>query len=123
MTINEIINGNGEFKGIIPLMNVYLASATNLSKNAQDVISKYPLHKLLVQITHMTFVRYLTLISKRASGELMTNASWMRQFVASHPEYKNDSVVSEQICLDLVTACSDIANNKRSEPLLFGNLL
>lgn len=40
MTINEIMNGNGEFKGIIPLMTVYLASA-NVEAPIKQAITKY----------------------------------------------------------------------------------
>jgi Glutamate-cysteine ligase len=31
---------------------------------------------------------YLTLLQKKASGELPTTAQWIRGFVRSHPEYK-----------------------------------
>jgi Glutamate-cysteine ligase len=31
---------------------------------------------------------YLTLLQKKASGELPTTAQWIRSFVRSHPEYK-----------------------------------
>ena len=33
---------------------------------------------------------YLTLLQKRASGELPTAAQWIRKFVRSHKEYKGD---------------------------------
>lgn len=46
--------------------------------------------------------QYMILICKRASGELKTAASWIRDFVHEHPEYKQDSVVSEEIAHDLV---------------------
>lgn len=38
--------------------------------------------------THCTIQQYLKLIQRRASGDLMTTASFMREFVLSHPEYK-----------------------------------
>ena len=44
---------------------------------------------------------YLDFIHKRATGEIMTGASWMRQFVMNHPAYKHDSIVSDQIAYDL----------------------
>lgn len=44
----------------------------------------------------------MILICKRASGELKTTATWMREFVQNHPDYKQDSVVSEVIAHDLV---------------------
>ena len=38
----------------------------------------------------------------------MTTAAWLRDFVTSHPDYKQDSVVTDEIAYDLVTACQDI---------------
>lgn len=71
MTINQIINGNGStFPGLIPLLHSYLSS--------MDVDTD----------THCTIHRYLRLIQRRAAGELLTTASWIRQEVVNHPEYK-----------------------------------
>jgi glutamate--cysteine ligase catalytic subunit len=39
--------------------------------------------------THCTIQRYIKLIQRRASGELLTTASWLRQEVMKHPEYKS----------------------------------
>lgn len=44
----------------------------------------------------------MILICKRASGELKTTASWIREFVQSHPAYRHDSVISDAIAYDLV---------------------
>lgn len=38
----------------------------------------------------------------------MTTAAWLRQFVTSHPDYKKDSVVTDEIAYDLVVACQEI---------------
>ena len=38
----------------------------------------------------------------------MTTAAWLRHFVTTHPAYKNDSVVSDEIAYDLVVACQEI---------------
>lgn len=46
--------------------------------------------------------QYMILICKRASGELKTAATWIRDFVHEHPAYKQDSVVSQEIAHDLV---------------------
>jgi len=105
MTINEIMNGNGEFRGIISLMQIYLAS-TNIDA-----------------ATRKGLLTYLSFISKRASGELLTTAAWIRQFVSTHPSYKRDSIVSEEINFDLVNACRDISEGKRKEPSLLGNFV
>jgi len=107
MSINEVINGtayakatmqngqvNGgnekneeeEFPGLIPLVESYLDSVN------VDVVTRCEL------------ATYLDLIRKRASGELWTTAKWIRHFVATHPKYEKDSVVSEEITKDLVAA-------------------
>ena len=49
-----------------------------------------------------TVNNYLDFIHKRATGEILTGASWMRQFVMKHPAYKQDSVVSEEIAYDML---------------------
>lgn len=70
MTIDQIINGKGTFPGLVPLIHSYLSS--------MDVDTD----------THCTIQQYLKLIQRRASGKLLTTASWIRQEVLEHPEYK-----------------------------------
>lgn len=87
MTINEIMNGiPNEFVGLIPLIESYL-NTVNV-----DVVTRCEL------------TGYLSLVSKRASGELQTGTSWIRDFVRTHPDYKKDSVISEIINYDLMKA-------------------
>ena len=45
---------------------------------------------------------YLDFINKRASGEILTGAAWMRNFVMNHPAYKHDSIVSQEIAYDML---------------------
>ena len=73
-----------EFIGLVPLVTQYL---DNIECDVE---------------TRCTVQQYLRLISKRASGELKTTARWIRDFVASHPEYKQDSVITEGINYDLL---------------------
>lgn len=40
-------------------------------------------------------------------GKSETTARWMRRFVLHHPDYKQDSVVSDRINYDLMKACID----------------
>lgn len=103
MTINEIINGKeGEFPGLIPMIRKF-ASSMDVDVDTQCTIQQY-----------------LGLIQKRASGELMTTARWIRSFVMSHPDYKQDSVVSEKINYDLLIEMSRIQNGEVGCPELFG---
>ncbi|PWY80405.1 glutamate-cysteine ligase Gcs1 [Aspergillus sclerotioniger CBS 115572] len=92
MTISDIINGSadGTFPGLIPLVESYLNSVN------VDVE------------TRCSLASYLDLIRKRANGTLWTGAKWIREFVASHPGYKHDSTVSEEICYDLVKAVDEM---------------
>jgi hypothetical protein len=105
MTMAEIMTGKGNyFPGLIPLVFAYLDH---------------------IQCDEFTFNRvsqYLELIEKRAKGELITPATWMRNFVRSHPSYKGDSVVSEEIAYDLMIACKEIGEGRRHEPSLLGDL-
>lgn len=105
MTMAEIMTGKGNyFPGLIPLVYAYLD---------------------YIQCDEFTFNRvsqYLELIEKRSKGELLTPATWMRNFVRGHPSYKGDSVVSEEIAYDLMVACKEIGEGKRHEPTLLGDL-
>jgi glutamate--cysteine ligase catalytic subunit len=38
----------------------------------------------------------------------MTPASWIRQFITSHPSYKKDSAVTDEINYDLVKAVDEM---------------
>lgn len=60
----------GEFPGLVPLINSYLSG--------MDVDAD----------THCSIQQYLKLIQRRASGQLLTLASWMRGFVQNHKDYK-----------------------------------
>ncbi|XP_075982985.1 glutamate--cysteine ligase [Anticarsia gemmatalis] len=103
MTIDEIVNGkDGIFPGLIPLIESYLSG--------MDVDAD----------THCSVQQYLKLIQRRASGEISTMATWMRNFVTTHPQYKKDSVVSEKINYDLLKTACDIQMGKIAAPTLLG---
>ncbi|KAK3325820.1 glutamate-cysteine ligase-domain-containing protein [Apodospora peruviana] len=115
MSVNEVINGTAyarssstttvgdgdedeeEFPGLIPLVESYLDSVN------VDVVTRCEL------------ATYLDLIRKRASGELWTTAKWIRHFVATHPKYERDSVVTEEITKDLVGAVIIIGGDDASQ--------
>ena len=50
---------------------------------------------------------------------MLTTASWMRKFIRSHPKYKFDSVVSEEINYDLMKRCTEITGGDHDCPDLF----
>lgn len=97
MSVNEIINGqqtDGGFPGLIPLVESYL--------NSMNVDVE----------TRCDLATYLDLIRKRANGTYWTAAKWIRNFVQTHPGYKKDSVVSDEITYDLVKAAEQITKEE-----------
>nr|XP_019590234.1 PREDICTED: glutamate--cysteine ligase catalytic subunit isoform X4 [Rhinolophus sinicus] len=103
MSIDTIINGKeGVFPGLIPVLNSYLESME------VDVD------------TRCSILNYLKLIKKRASGELMTVARWMREFISNHPDYKQDSVITDEMNYSLILKCNQIAHELCECPELLG---
>lgn len=106
MTMKEIMCGKGtSFPGLIPLCYAYLEHIKCDAKS------------------YARIDEYLTLIAKRASGELMTPATWMRSFVRGHPEYQQDSVVNDGIAYDLMHAVDEIGKGVRPCPELHGGMM
>lgn len=104
MTMKEIMTGKGDyFPGLIPLVRAYLDYI-----NCDDV-------------AHAKITKYLDFIEQRATGALITPATWMRKFVRNHPAYKGDSYVNHEIAYDLMVACKEIGEGTRHEEELLGN--
>jgi len=105
MTMSEIMCGKGDyFPGLIPLVHAYL-----------DYIN-------CDTITRQRLNTYLDFIEKRSTGELVTTATWMRNYVRSHPAYRGDSVVTDEIAYDLVKICTDIGLGNVHIPELLGDV-
>lgn len=103
MSMAEIMCGKGDyFPGLIPLVHAYL-----------DHIS-------CDKVTRERLDKYLDFLERRAKGELVTPATWMRTFVRNHPQYQRDSVVTDEIAYDLMVACRDIGLGKLHVPELLG---
>ena len=80
MTMEEIMCGKGDyFPGLIPLVRAYL-DHIGADSASMDRLNTY-----------------LDFIEKRSTGEIVTPATWIRNFVRSHPDYKSDSRVSDSI--------------------------
>ena len=80
MNMAEIMCGKGDyFPGLLPLVRAYLD------------------HINCDSVTMARISQYLDLIERRATGELITPATWIRNFVRNHPEYKGDSFISDSI--------------------------
>jgi len=104
MSMDVIVNGRGAFPGLVPLCYAYL-EVVGCDGAALERIDQY-----------------LTLISRRASGELPTAATWMRRIVADHPGYAKDSVVTQGIAYDLLRACDEVGRGLRPCPELLGDV-
>jgi len=105
MSINEIMNGSKQFKGLLFYVRTYI----DLIEFDQEVKQKLE--------------KYLRLIEKRADGSLATPANYMRQFVREHPDYKFDSVVSDRINYDLMWHVYQIQNGSLKCAQLYDNLI
>jgi len=91
MSIEEIFNGKGAtFPGLLGLVEAYLETL-DIDPSERRRINKY-----------------VDLVRRRANGSLLTTARWMRDFVRSHPSYKFDSVVTQEINYDLMVAVDEI---------------
>lgn len=101
MTIDEIINGQegetGNGLGLVPLIKDYIRDTNAFNPGCMAKIEAY-----------------LALVSSRARGSTLTSARWQRDFVRSHPQYREDSLVGKAIAYDLLRAQMEIsrANSK-----------
>ncbi|ODV57912.1 glutamate--cysteine ligase [Ascoidea rubescens DSM 1968] len=107
-SVNEIVNGSKSFIGLIPFVKRFLNE-----EFAQEMNSK--LEKDLANKERIFM--YLLLIEKRASGEIPTIASYIRNFILTHKDYKKDSVVSETINYDLCMRAKSITQLDNEEIL------
>ncbi|TID29679.1 hypothetical protein CANINC_001798 [Pichia inconspicua] len=85
LTLGEIFNGGCNFKGYIPLVKEYIAmdfpDMTDADREKLDM--------------------YFTLVGGRADGSIITTASFFRNIVLSHPDYKKDSMVPESAAFEI----------------------
>jgi len=95
MTIAEIFNGSKDFPGLLNLIKEYL---NNLEIDTE---------------TSCTLTRYLTYLGEKAAGNLRTNARYMRDFVEAHPDYKQDSKVSDKVQYELLMALDNLRKNEK----------
>lgn len=113
LTLGEILNGKQDavFPGLITVLLEYLQfmGCERTSKCFRDLLP------------------YLELLGQRAAGNLPTAASWMRNFVTSHPDYKNQvdgagkGKLNSKIADDLVKMCNEIGTGRRKCPELYGS--
>ena len=67
------------------------------------------------------YVREKTnLLVRRAKGELLTGAAYIRKMVLEHPTYKKDSVVNDEIAFDICDKAAKLGLGLDWEPTLLG---
>lgn len=127
MSVDEIINGTTEARRHLSTGRRWrAASGSWFDGNTDEFPGLVPLVRMYLQTIELsdenaaTLEEYLDFISKRASGELMTTAEWVRAFVTTHPTYAGDSIVNERIAADLVAASVELAEGRREAPELLG---
>ncbi|KOS15212.1 glutamate-cysteine ligase catalytic subunit [Malassezia pachydermatis] len=97
-TLAELFHGTDTMPGFLPLIHNYL-----------DTLS-------LDASTRTQLNDYLDLVAARVDGRLLTAASYIRQFVQSHPSYRHDSVVSDEINYDLLRTLDKIERGELDAP-------
>lgn len=84
MSLDTIFNGSPQFQGLLPMLHTYLYDI-NLQPHKRDQLN-----------------RYLHFIAQRASGQNITPAQRIRNFIRASPYYRHDSKVDDKICYDLL---------------------
>ena len=85
-----ILQQGDDFPGLMGLVYAYL-DTLDMDKEQSERINAY-----------------LEFVKRRADGSLTTTATWIRNFVRSHPAYEFDSVVSQEINYDLLKAIDEM---------------
>ena len=106
MTLDEFFNGGRDsgFPGLIPAVLGYLEAVGCNS------------------LVRGRFLPYLSILQKRAAGELPTAAHWIRKFVKEHNDYRGDGVLTPEIADDLIRVCDDVGMGRVSRPDLHGDI-
>jgi len=95
LSIQEIFCGKEDRPGLVAIVRTYLDDI-GLNGPGRHCVE-----------------RYLTFMEKRATGENPTTAQWMREFVMTHPDYKQDSKLTPKIMRDLLIQCDNITHARK----------
>lgn len=76
----------------------------------------------MIAFLSLFLVFVIAVTRRRATGQLLTPATWMRQFVTSHAAYKQDSVICPEIAHDLLMTCKGIGEGSIHCPELLGDI-
>jgi len=61
---------------------------------------------------------YLQLVEGKVCGSVPTTATWIREFMARHPQYRDEQPprVTEEMCHDMLQACEDVQSGAHPGP-------
>ena len=106
MSMAEIMTGKAScgFPGLIPLVRTYLDMIQCDAATLQTVNS------------------YLQLLELRATGQLLTAASWLRKYVSIHPAYQHDSQLTQAVVVDMMRAVVQIQSGECEVVQLLGKM-
>lgn len=107
MTLDEIINGPAH------LTTDDESSEVSAFPGLMHLIVSY-LDTLHLDLeTRCGIMKYLTFVSKKASGEIPTNAAFIRNFVMTCQDYKHDSVISAKVNYLLLKEIEKMSEDQR----------
>jgi glutamate--cysteine ligase catalytic subunit len=107
LSISEVINGCDE-KGVVGLLQ--------RARQVLDVDG-------CVGDEREQLDRYLSFVGQRAAGQLKTTACWLREQAVAHPDYRRDSIVTDDMCHDLMARCAAVASGALAAPELLPSIV
>ncbi|KAF8822695.1 glutamate-cysteine ligase, catalytic subunit domain-containing protein [Cardiosporidium cionae] len=118
-SLQEIFLGGDDFlnSGFIPPKS---GSPALLHRCIQFVAEEY-LSGKCTEAARDLLNKYFDFICMRICGRIETNATFLRNFVKAHPDYKRDSIVPVQACYDVCRLASEVGYLSMYLPELFGS--
>lgn len=129
---------DNKFVGILPALLDFIQNSSELQNEISLTSSSHNLRRFGKSSSTGLFTKltsYITLLQRRASGELPTAAQWIRSYVKSHPDYLRlsgngitsnaDSSAAFKVpastISDLLHLCDDIGMGRVNCPELLGS--
>lgn len=89
-------------------------TGTNNFPGICTLVDKYLDEQEISETTRVILKDHVNLIRGRATGEKITGATWIRNFVLNHPSYQHDSIVNEEITFDLLNKIKNLDSSEIS---------
>ena len=101
LSVDEIFNGSDAYVGLIPIVRKFVADELKIDLDADAAGTETGGFAFILR-------RYLNFIGMRASGKITTVATYWRNFITAHPDYKQDSRITDDIALDIARRCKGL---------------